>query len=129
MQFVLSPIALRPARLILAAGLLGVAVLGGSSAARATATASDDQALTGAVTTFLNESESPLADQITVDVIERDGAYARVLVTPHDPDAADQATAFLREENGAWTLVSLGTAFLPDDCAALGIPATMTCAE
>jgi hypothetical protein len=127
MHFVPSRTVLRPARLLLAAGLLGIVVLGGSSAA--SATPGDDQELTTAINTFLHESESPLADRVSVEVSERDGDFARVTVTPNNPDAADQATAFLRHENGAWTLVSLGTAFLPEDCAALGIPATVGCGD
>lgn len=118
----------RFARFLVAAGVLGLAALGGSAVA-VNADEAGDQQISVAVTDYLRAERSPLAEQTTVVVTDRDGAYARLLLTPAATIEADPAIAFAQEVNGQWTVLSLGTAFTPEDCAALNIPAALPCAE
>lgn len=83
--------------------------------------------ITTAVNTFLRDLESPLADQVAVQITAHDGNFVQFSATPNDLDAADVVTGYAELKNGAWTVLNLGTAFAPEDCAALGVPAALPC--
>lgn len=81
--------------------------------------ANDQQAVTDAVTAYLSANGGPAQSKVEVEKI--DGDYARVEVIP-PPDTTDPALAFLKRENGQWTVLALGTGFPPEDLDKLGIP-------
>jgi hypothetical protein len=60
--------------------------------------------------------------EVTVDVEEVADEYARVHVTPANPDEADEAIMYLKKTNGKWEGIAIGTSFSPDDYQALRIP-------
>jgi hypothetical protein len=79
----------------------------------------ENKVLTAAQEYAQTQSDVP----VTLKIAEIDGSYARVDVTPTDPDAADEAVMFLRKKkNGDWEGLALGSAFSPDDYAAFNIP-------
>lgn len=60
--------------------------------------------------------------EVSVEVEEVADDYARVHVTPEDPEAADEAIMYLKKTNGKWEGIAIGTSFSPDDFQALRIP-------
>jgi hypothetical protein len=60
--------------------------------------------------------------EISVEVEKVVDEYARVHVTPADPEAADEAIMYLKKTNGKWEGIAIGTSFSPDDYQALHIP-------
>jgi hypothetical protein len=60
--------------------------------------------------------------ELTVEVEEVVDEYARVHVTPGNPEAADEAIMYLKKTNGKWEGIAIGTSFSPDDYQALRIP-------
>lgn len=98
----------------LASGLL-------SSPADITAGETED-AIVQAVTRYvLRETE---VKDPSVVVEEVDGPFARVSVSSLS-GKADKSTAFLKFDQGAWNVLSIGTAFFPEDLTSLGIPASL----
>src|SRR5262245_13479974 len=95
-----------------------VACLGGLAACGS----NEQQAVIDAVTAYLVANGAP--EQSKVEVQKIDGDYARVEVIP-PPDTTDPALAFLKRENGRWTVLALGTGFPPEDLDKLGIPASI----
>ena len=59
--------------------------------------------------------------QMTVIVERVEAKFARAQVTPDD-GATDPAWVFLKNNQGRWTGLTLGTAFSPEDYERLGIP-------
>lgn len=116
-----------PVTLILAVGLLIGAFTLGRVAAATLADAPADQALAPAISAYLRDQASPLADQVTVQITDRAGAFVRGTVLPADQTTYDSATVFAKRNGDTWTILSIGTAFLPEDCTALEIPATLPC--
>lgn len=128
MQRLLTTIVAYRVRILLVLGLLAVAVFG-SNAVRAYTPAQAPSAalLTNAVNDYLRATGSPLADQISVQVNATDGAFAKLTVAPNDREMYDSATAFVRRTGNRWEVLTLGTAFLPEDCAALNLPVAIPC--
>jgi hypothetical protein len=60
--------------------------------------------------------------EVELEVAEIEGDYARVQVKPADPEAADEATMYLRKEKGRWKGIIIGTGFSPEDYKNLKIP-------
>lgn len=60
--------------------------------------------------------------KVMVKVEEVVDEYARVHVTPEDPQEADEAIMYLKKTNGNWEGIAIGTSFSPDDYQALRIP-------
>lgn len=60
--------------------------------------------------------------QVELKVAEVEDDYARVTVTPANPEAADEAIMFLRKNKGRWEGITLGNGFTPDDYEHFGIP-------
>jgi hypothetical protein len=89
---------------------LGLAACGASN---------DNQTVIDATTAYV-KANSAVAN-FTVEVDQIDGDYARTHVTPTD-GSTDPAWVFLKRQNGAWTGLTIGTAFLPEDYQQLGIP-------
>jgi|GEM_PF-5348485 len=118
---------IRRYRLLLIAIVLFSAVGFGLRIGRVDASEPTEQALAAAVNAYLHAQESPLADQVAVQITARDAAVARISVIPTDETIADPATAFLRLEGEQWTVLSIGTAFAPEDCAALDLPPSFPC--
>lgn len=66
------------------------------------------------------KKEADVSDaRVTVQVVAN--GYARVLVE----GTSDPATAYLKEKKGKWKVLSLGTAFSPEDLTEMGIPASV----
>lgn len=128
MQRLINTLVTYRTRLVVAIALLAVALFGSNVVRAYTAAPAPTAAImTNAVNTYLHENASPLADQVTVEVAATAADYARLSIVPNDPEAADLATAFARRSGDQWVVLSIGTAFLPEDCAALGLPAALPC--
>ncbi|HEX5692462.1 MAG TPA: hypothetical protein VFX76_20750 [Roseiflexaceae bacterium] len=82
----------------------------------------DTQAIVEATRTYV-QANSDVAN-FDVQVEQVDGDYARTRVVPSD-GSTDPAWVFLKRENGAWTGLTIGTAFLPEDYQQLGIPKSL----
>jgi hypothetical protein len=83
------------------------------------ATPDDNQAIIDATTAYVKANSAVTNFTVVVDQV--DGDYARTRVTPTD-GSTDPAWVFLKRQNGAWTGLTIGTAFLPEDYQQLGIP-------
>ena len=82
--------------------------------------AADDTAAIIQATKDYVKKEADVSDaRVTVQVVA-DG-YARVMVE----GTSDPATAYLKEKKGKWKVLSLGTAFSPEDLTEMGIPASV----
>ncbi|KAB8140999.1 hypothetical protein F8S13_20975 [Chloroflexia bacterium SDU3-3] len=58
---------------------------------------------------------------VSIKVQKVEDTYARVLVDPTDDDA-ESATVFLKQQNGVWQVLTLGTAFDRETYDELQIP-------
>jgi hypothetical protein len=106
---------MRPIILILALLGLGLfAACGGP--------ANDNQAIIDATTTYVKANAA--VTNFTVQVEQVDGDYARARVTPTD-GSTDTAWVFLKRQDGVWTGLIIGTAFLPENYQQLGIPKSL----
>lgn len=84
--------------------------------------ADDTQAIIQATTDYVKKEAAINDPLVTVEKIA-DG-YARVQVKSK-AGATDPATAFLKLEKGKWKVLTLGTAFGPDDYKDLKIPVSL----
>ena len=82
--------------------------------------ASEDEALTIAVRKYVAAHSVVSGFRIRIEKV--DGNYARVKVTPNQAGQTDAAWVFLKREKGVWRVLTMGTAFSPDDYNALHIP-------
>jgi hypothetical protein len=82
----------------------------------------DDQAIIAATRAYV-QANSDVAN-FDVQVEKVDGDYARTRVLPAD-GSTDPAWVFLKRQDGTWTALTIGTAFLPEDYQQLGIPASL----
>lgn len=71
---------------------------------------------------YLRERGSPLAGRFRIERVTFHESYARADIIPLIDSLDQTAGAFLRREGGVWRVLVVGTAFLPDDLRALGIP-------
>jgi hypothetical protein len=81
-----------------------------------------EEAIAQAVNGWLEDNAPAMASNVAVEVVATAENFARVLVTPDDPGAADPAAAYLEEQDGEWSVLSLGTAFDPAFYEEYGIP-------
>lgn len=89
-----------------------------------TSVASDAKsAIAAATKTYVSTSSGMTQVKVTVEKV--DGDYARAKVTPSDPSQTDPAWVFLKNKNGTWTGLTMGTYFEPDDYKTLGIPPSL----
>jgi hypothetical protein len=100
--------------------LLLLLTIGGLGLLAACGPASDDQQAIIAATRAYVQANSEVAN-FDVQVEQVDGDYARARVVPSD-NSTDPAWVFLKRQGGAWTGLTIGTAFLPEDYQELGIP-------
>jgi hypothetical protein len=84
--------------------------------------ADDTKAIIQAMTDYVKKEAAINDPLVTVEKVA-DG-YARVQVKSKS-GATDPATAFLKLEKGKWKVLTLGTAFGPDDYKDLKIPASL----
>lgn len=86
------------------------------------ALAADDEtaAIIAATKTYVAANSSITKINATVEATEVD--FARVKITPQDPNAADPAWVFLKKKDGTWTGLTLGSGFTTEDYQQLGIP-------
>jgi hypothetical protein len=103
-------------RTILFLGLLSLVLLA------ACGTTNDKQAIVAATRAYV-QANSDVAN-FDVQVEQVDGDYARARVVPSD-NSTDPAWVFLKRQNGAWTGLTIGTAFLPEDYQQFGIPKSL----
>jgi hypothetical protein len=82
--------------------------------------ADDNAAIIAATKTYVAANSAITKVNVTVEQIADD--FARVKVTPEDPNAADPAWVFLKKKDGKWAGVALGTSFTTEDYQQLGIP-------
>ena len=82
--------------------------------------AEDDTAAIIQATKDYVKKEADVSDVRVIVQVVADG-YARVMVE----GTTDPATAYLKEKKGKWKVLSLGTAFSPEDLSELGIPASV----
>jgi hypothetical protein len=84
--------------------------------------AADDEnaAIIAATKTYVAANSSITKINATVEATE--GDFARVKITPEDPNAADPAWVFLKKKDGKWSGVTLGSGFTTEDYQQLGIP-------
>jgi hypothetical protein len=79
----------------------------------------DSTAIIQATTDYVKKEASVNDPLVTVDKIVE--GYARVQVKSKS-GATDTATAFLKLSKGRWKVLTMGTAFAPEDYKKLGIP-------
>ena len=104
--------------------VLSVAILLGASV-QFTAPAcagGDDQAIIAGTKKYLAANSYPSDIKVTVEKV--DGDYARVAITPKDPQM-DGAIVFLKREHGVWKGLTLGTGWDPAELAKLHIPKSL----
>jgi hypothetical protein len=54
-----------------------------------------------------------------------EGDYARVTLVPNNPQTMEGGTLFLQRKEGGWQVIIAGSAFMPEELDALGIPAAL----
>ena len=91
------------------------------SPATVTADETDDAIVQAAMRYVLRETGVKDPSVVVEKVQDQ---FARVSVSSLS-GSADQATAFLKVDDGKWKVLSIGTAFFPEDLAELGIPASL----
>ncbi len=91
--------------------------------ATAAAQADAKAAITAAAEKYVAANSAISKVRVTIEKI--DGKYARAKATPTDASATDAAWVFLKKKEGAWTGLTLGTAFSPQDYRELGIPRSL----
>lgn len=84
--------------------------------------ADDAGAIIQATTSYVKKETGVTDPLVTVEGIA-DG-YARALVKSKSGET-DPATVFLKKGKGKWKVLTLGTAFSPEDYTDLGIPASL----
>ena len=84
--------------------------------------ADDKNAIVQATKAYITK-EMAINDPV-VTVEKMAGGFARVQVKS-GKGAADPATAFLKQENGKWKVLTLGTSFEPEDYKQFKIPAAL----
>lgn len=80
----------------------------------------EDGAIIAATKSYVGANSDIKKITATVEQISDD--FARVKVTPENPNAADPAWVFLKKKDGKWTGIALGTSFTTEDYQQLGIP-------
>lgn len=82
----------------------------------------DSDAITQATMRYVFQEASVDDPSVTIEKIVP--GFARVGVKSIS-GKTDPATVYLKGGNGAWKVITLGTAFAPEDLAELGIPASL----
>ncbi len=105
--------------LIAAAGLLPLTGCGPSAAA---SQAENEAAIISAASRYVREHS--VIDDYQVQIEAIDGGFARVKVSANNASTCP-TTAFLRRQNGTWTVVGMGAFFEPSFYQRYGIPETV----
>ncbi len=103
--------------------LLTILLLCSTLATTAFAQADSKAAIVSAAQKYVAANSA--ISKVRVAVEKVDGNYARAKATPADASAADAAWVFLKNQNGSWTGLTLGTSFSPEDYRELGIPRSL----
>ncbi len=87
--------------------------------------AADDPkaAIAAATKSYVAQTSGMSGVKVTVEKV--DGNYARAKVAPAQAGETDPAWVFLKNKNGTWTGLTMGTYFEPEDYRTFGIPATL----
>ena len=80
----------------------------------------EDAAIIEATRSYVAANSAISKVNVTVEQIVDD--FARVKVTPENPNATDPAWVFLKKKDGKWTGLVLGSGFTTEDYQQLGIP-------
>ena len=82
--------------------------------------ADENPAIIAATKSYVAANSGMNKVSVTVEQVADD--FARVKVTPDNPNAADPAWVFLQKKDGKWVGLVIGTSFTTEDYQQLGIP-------
>lgn len=80
-----------------------------------------EEAITEAVRDSLDEQGAPIS-QMEVQIRQIEGDYARVEIISTDPESPGGFNAFMKREDGVWTIVASGSGMEKEHVESLGIP-------
>lgn len=92
------------------------------ASARPAMASGDNEAVAAATKQYLATHSYPAGMKVAVEKVA--GDYARVAITPKDPNS-DGALIFLKREHGAWKVLSIGTGWDPADLDKMHIPKSL----
>lgn len=86
-----------------------------------------DGSALGVINTMIERLNDPRGQGVSgkLSLEKLADGYAKVIFTPEESMQMDSSISYLRDDDGTWTWLTGGTAFMPEDLDALGIPASV----